>query len=97
MTGKLYLVATPIGNLGDFVRAGGGNAPARRFYCRRGHPRNAEAFSTIWGCTSRLSVIINTIKENRRNSFSRGSSGGRAARWSPTPGRRPSPTPEKNW
>ncbi len=43
MSGTLYIVATPIGNLGDLTPTRGGNLCKSGFYCRRRHPCDAEA------------------------------------------------------
>ena len=43
MSGTLYLVATPIGNLGDFYAPGGGDPGGGGLYRRRGYPGVREA------------------------------------------------------
>ena len=46
--GALYVVGTPIGNLGDLSPPGGGDPVSGGLYRRRGHPGHPAAAQSLW-------------------------------------------------
>ncbi len=48
MAGKLYIVSTPIGNLGDMTKRAMEVSSGGRLYCCRGYPAHAGPAKQPW-------------------------------------------------